>query len=460
MILSTDDQSIIAQCTPRGNGALALLRISGADSWLISSQISKFPFQKNLLEQTSHTVHYAYIIDQNGNTIDHVMLIVMRGPRTFTGQDVVEITCHNNQFIIEAIITVAIQAGARFAQEGEFTKRAFMNGKLDLVQAEAINELIHAQTQNALKKSLAQLEGSFSNWIQILEKELFKIFAWCQASFEFLDEEVGFGDRMKNHLESLLSKILALKKTFNRQQQIRQGIRIALIGSVNAGKSSIFNNLVQHKRAIVTNIAGTTRDSIEAGVYRNGNYWTLIDTAGLRQTDDVIEQEGIRRSYEEALKADIILLIVDGSRSFSEEEKKVYVKLFEDYDSKIILVQNKCDISQEITMSNILNSSNSIKVSSLTGENISLLEAKIEEKIAELFNTIESPFLLNQRQFNLLLNLEKKLLIIQSLLSKAVHYELIAYHLQEALEQLSELTGKTISETAMDAVFKEFCVGK
>ena len=222
----------------------------------------------------------------------------MRSPKTFTGQDTVEITCHNNQFIIEEIINLAIANGARLAQQGEFTKRAVFNGKIDLVQAEAINELIHAQTQLALKQSLAQLTGSFSHCLASLEKELLKALALSEASFEFLDEEMDFAPQIQALISSLQNTITGIKKTFNQQQQIRQGIRIAIIGSVNAGKSSLFNALLNQDRAIVSAIAGTTRDAIEAGVYTKGNYWTLVDTAGLRQTHDIIEQEGIKRSLK------------------------------------------------------------------------------------------------------------------------------------------------------------------
>lgn len=462
MIFTRDDETIIAQCTARGKGAIALLRLSGSNARIVANAIAHIPGNKDIAQLSSHTIHYGYVVDDNANYIDQVMFIIMDKPKTFTGQDTIEITCHNNPFIIEAIIKQAIKHGARMAQEGEFTRRAFLNGKIDLLQAEALNELIHANTQLALKKSLAQLKGSFSNWMQDIEKELIRALAWSEASFEFLDEEKDFANQIKSHIEKLLIKVLELKKTFDAQQHIRQGIKIAIIGSVNAGKSSLFNSLLNQKRSIVTNIAGTTRDTIEAGIYRNGNYWTLIDTAGLRQTNDIIEQEGIKKSFEQAILSDIIILVFDGSRDFTLHEYKIYKELIDTYQQKIILVQNKIDIQQQFNNSiDNINNKDIIKLSSQTKENISSLENAIDEKISALFSTIESPFLLNQRQYNLIIGLENKLNNILLLLnSMAVQYELISYHLKDALEYMSELTGKTISEAGMDMVFKEFCVGK
>ena len=237
----------------------------------------------------------------------------------------------------------------------------------------------------------------------------------------------------------------------------RQGIRIALIGSVNAGKSSIFNALLGQRRAIVTNIAGTTRDVIEAGVYRNGNYWTLIDTAGLRQTADIIEQEGIKRSFEEAHKADIILLVFDGSRSLSDEEQNVYQELMNMYKHKIILVRNKADL---LLQEHVLKDQAHIPFSTILQEHNAQLEGALENKIQEFFSSLDSPFLLNKRQHTLLLGLEKKLYTILELLTGVIQYEIVSYHLKDALEHISELTGRSVSEAGMDMVFKEFCVGK
>lgn len=458
MNIAHDEQTIVALCTPKGNGAIALLRVSGKTAVETISKISKLASGKSLAEQQTHTIHYGFVLDADRKPIDQVMFILMHAPRTFTGQDTVEITCHNNPFIIEAIIAQAITAGARLAQEGEFTKRAVINNKIDLLQAEAINELINANTSQALKQSLSQLEGSFSSWILAIEHDLIKAFAFTQASFEFIDEEMEFGPQIKEIIVQVINTIGSIKRTFNQQQQIRQGFRIALIGAVNAGKSSLFNALLNKNRAIVTNIAGTTRDAIEAGMYKNNNYWTLIDTAGLRQTDDSIEQEGIARSHAEAHQADVILLVVDQARPMTMQERAVYEELIHAYGNKIIIVHNKLDATPfaNVPLSMPVHST----VSSTDKTNIELLEQLIEEKISLLLAQSDAPFLLNQRQYNLIIGLEQKLHDILAKLEGTIAYELVAYHLNEALAQLTELTGKTISEQGMDAVFREFCIGK
>jgi tRNA modification GTPase len=450
-------ECIIAQCTPHGPGALALIRISGPSVRSLVEKMARLASKMKISEVPSHTIHYGSV-GTDGSPIDNVMFIVMDSPRTFTGENVIEITCHNNPLIIEAIISSAIAHGARLAQPGEFTRRAFEQGKIDLIQAESIHELISAQTQQALKLSLAQLEGSFSHWIEELQQELLQALAWCEASFEFLDEEREFGTQIQARIGSLLSTITSLKQTFSAQQQLRQGIKIALIGSVNAGKSSLFNALVSKERAIVTDIPGTTRDSIEEGISVLGNQWTIVDTAGLRTTEDLIEQEGIKRSLTEAHKADLVLLVIDGSRDLSPQEYQAYTSLRKAYPTKCILVQTKADCPR--SSHNELLKDCSLVVSAKTGINIDQLISAIKHKNNELFAALDSPFLLNKRQHSLLLALEQKLTTINNELTSHPQYELISVHLQEALTTLSELTGKTISEAGLDRVFKEFCVGK
>ncbi len=458
MIQSHDEQAIIACCTPAGSGALALLRICGTAIFDMVDSFCKLSSNKLLRTSPTHTIAHGWIIDQAGKNIDEVMFFIMRGPKTFTGQDTLEISCHNNPFIIQKIIEQAALAGIRQAQHGEFSQRAFLNKKIDLIQAEAINELIHASTQQALKQSLAQLQGTFSAWITQLEQDLTHCLALSDASFEFLDEEnMEFGTEIQTRLERVLEKISSIKKTFDQQQQIRNGVKIALLGSVNTGKSSLFNALLNKDRAIVTDIAGTTRDCIEAGVYRNGNYWTLIDTAGIRQTDDIIEQQGIERSLHEAAQADIIFLVVDYTRLISYQERQVYQDILDTYTKKIVVIENKID-APELPQPKLIHST-IIRTSSKHKIAIADIQEAIEHKIAELYQAIEAPFLLNQRQFNLLLTLEGQLENLLGML-KHPHYELISYHLKEALEQLAELCGKTISEHGMDAIFRSFCIGK
>jgi tRNA modification GTPase len=458
----TYSDTIVALCTPQGNGAIALIRVSGPASWEIGNKFITLKSRKDLLSVTSHTVHAADIYDEVKH-VDSVMVLTLRGPRTFTGYDTLEITCHNNPFIIQAIIQLCIKHGARPAQQGEFTRQAYENKKIDLLQAEAINELISAQTQAALKKSLSQLEGSLSNHITTIEDMLCKSIAWCESSFEFLDDEGDFYKEITTFLHTIITTIEPIISGYAAQKQIRQGYRVALIGSVNAGKSSLFNLLIGQKRAIVTPIAGTTRDSIESTCILGDTTITFIDTAGLRTTADVIEQEGIERSYNEAHAADVILLVIDGSRTVTEQEDMIYADLLEKYPQKIIFIQTKADIEPKRHSFFEKLAIEPLIISTQDSTQKKLLETEIVKKISALSQHHELPFLINKRHYELLQAVYQDARAIIAMLENAgttPHYELISHHLKQALEHMSELTGKTVSEQALDRVFKEFCVGK
>jgi tRNA modification GTPase len=457
--VSFDEQVIIAQCTPVGSGAIALLRLSGKDVFQLVDRATRLSSGKKIVEQKTHTIHFGFVVDQEGRSIDQVLFLVMKGPKTFTGQDVVEITCHNNQFIIEAIIDQMIAKGARLAGKGEFTQRAVLLGKIDLIQAEAIHDLIHAQTAASLKYSLAQLEGTLSSWVAEIENSVLEMMAFCEGSFEFLDEEMEFGSDIAQKMDALLNKIQKLLKTFPKQQYIKQGIKIVLVGSVNVGKSSLFNCLLEKNRAIVTPVAGTTRDTIEAGVYKESEFLTFVDTAGIRQTVDEIEQAGIDRSFQEAAGADIILLVVDQSVQMLPEVLSSYQNILQNYPDKIILVQNKME--QALLSKSFEFSGACVSVSAKNHQNIDILYQEIFKKINTLKGTEAISCLLSKRQYDLLLNFYKNLEEVRPMLDvKRIDYELISFRLKDALTLLSELTGRSISEAAFDKVFDTFCVGK
>lgn len=454
--------TIVALCTPQGSGALALIRISGPHSWQVGQQFIRLKSGKLLCDIASHTIHAAVVYDHDEH-IDEVMVIAMRGPRTFTGYDTLEITCHNNPYIIQAIINTCIKNGARPAQNGEFTRQAYDNKKIDLLQAEAINELISAETQAAIKRSLSQLTGSLSAKITLIEDLLCKSIAWCESSFEFLDDAGDFYQEVVQFLKFINDLIEPIISGYAAQKQIRQGYRIALIGSVNAGKSSLFNLLIGQKRAIVTPVAGTTRDSIESTVLLGDKTITFIDTAGLRTTHDIIEQEGIERSYQEAHASDIILLVIDGSKEITQQEKSIYNDLWAKYSPKIICVQNKMDLwskkrafFEDLIIEPLL-------ISTQNNRQRELLASNIIRKLDSLWQYKELPFLINKRHYELLTTVFHDITGVLKILEQAgasPHYELVSLKLRQALEKLSEMTGKTVSEQALDRVFKEFCVGK
>lgn len=462
---SSDQQAIVALCTPRGSGAIGLIRISGPNAVSVAAQIARLTSEQAMAALPTHTIHHGLVVEPvSQEIIDEVLFLIMRAPRTFTGEDTVEITCHNNPFIIERIINAAVYAGARGALPGEFTKRAFLHGKVDLVQAEAINDLIHAQTEFGLKQSMAQLQGTLSQALAHLEVKLIALLGYAEASFEFLDEEqrdIDFATIVEQRTQEVLHDLQGMKQHFDLQKQIRQGIRVALVGSVNAGKSTLFNALVGQERAIVTAIPGTTRDTIELSVYRGGVFWLFVDTAGMRQTDDLVEQQGIERSLAEVKVADVVVIVIDASRAMSDQEKAAYQQLVDLAQQKALLVYNKIDVIEHQPTETMGSwGLPSFHISAKQKNGLELLQVAIQEKIQMLFSQAQSPYLLNQRQFNVLSEIELELEAIAKTFNDGVHYELLAYRLKDLIEKISALTGKNVTENVLDMVFNEFCVGK
>ena len=459
--------TIVAQATPSGPGAIALIRLSGKFVREHVAQVSKLMGKKTIASIASHTVHLGYIVDTHGEKIDQVLFIVMDGPKSFTGEDTIEITCHNNPFIINAIISRCIECGARHAAAGEFTQRAFENNKISLVEGEAINDLICAQSEQALKKALAQVDGNFSHYIAGLEQDILTILAYCQASFEFLEQEHDFSSHIIEQITTLLQRIQTIKADYPMQHVIKEGIKIALIGSVNAGKSSLFNALLGKAQAIVTDIAGTTRDTLYGSLYQQGAFWTFIDTAGIRVSNDIIEQEGIKRSYQAAEQADIVLIILDSSRELTEHECELYSDIANIHKTKSIFVLTKNDLPQKITTETIntlfanINNKHILSVSSHDANSIIAVKNALMQLVQKIFDMMQAPFLLSARQYHLIDAVAK---VLQNTLSLAqadnVYYELISKELQQALEHLSVLTGKSVSTNIIDSVFRTFCVGK
>lgn len=464
-LLTNNQQPIIALCTPRGSGAIALIRLSGQTAVEAVDCFAQLSSGKKLVDCATHTIHYGFIAGAERRRIDSVLFLLMKAPKTFTGQDTVEITCHNNPFIIDRIIEIAIQAGARPAHAGEFTRRAFLNNKLDLVQAEAVVDVIHAQSEEALVRSMSQLEGSLSHAVASIKKQIVTLLAFVEASFEFLDEEqrdFDFSIEIKRQLEAIQTIVASVKKDFHLQQQIKEGLRLVILGSVNVGKSTLFNALLDKERAIVSPMAGTTRDSIDATMYKNGMFWSLVDTAGLRITCDIIEQQGIDRSMQQASIADVMLLVIDGSIPFLEQEQKEYQKILDLYESKSIIVINKIDKDGDVEkyQHSLITKAPVVYTSAHCRRGLDTLERTIEEKKQSLFSMGETSFLLNQRQCSLLSQIEQDLGSLALQMRDSLHCELVAYQLQNLVEKASELTGEKVSEQVLDTIFNQFCVGK
>lgn len=442
--------TIISQCTPSGSGAIALLRISGPDAFIIADKFLRLLKKEKVSDQASHSIHFAkaHIGEQ---IIDHAMALIMHAPKTFTGENVVEITCHNNPLIIEALVQEAIKYGARQALPGEFAQQAVLNKKIDFIQAESINELIGARTPEAINISLGQLQGSLSSKINSIQNQLLQALALCESSFEFLDDEsISFDNQIMDILKQTNSEISKIKSSYDIQKQVRQGYRVTLLGSVNAGKSSLFNALIEEEKAIVTPVAGTTRDVIESTVVIDGQTITFVDTAGLRETTDLVESIGIKRSREEAIKSDLILLV----RDYSEPEEQDYQNILKEFSNKIIQIQSQIDKTDIIKKDNIM------PVSTVTNTGIEELKKHILERLANLKQSGETIFLLNKRHYHNLTAAQLHINKAIEMLEKNPAFELISISLNEAIQSLGQLTGQTVTHEVMDMIFRQFCVGK
>lgn len=462
-IESSDNQVIVAQATPVGKGSLAIVRASGESVFECVSNFLKLSSGKKILDVEGNRICHARVFDCD-RLVDEVMVSVFRNPKSFTGENSVEITCHNNQLIISDLIGLFINFGARLSLPGEFSKRAFLNDKLDLVQAEAICELIQAQNQRSLEMSLRQLQGSLSAFMHDLLEDLLGLVAYFEASFEFAEEDhldLDLDGVVRERLNFLINKIDVLQSSCNKQHKIRDGIKVVLCGAANAGKSTLFNTLLRRKRAIVSDIPGTTRDTIEAEMDKNGSRWILADTAGLRKSDDAIELEGIDRSLDEIVKADVLLYVVDSSVELLFDQKDLAIDILEKHRDKIVLVFNKIDLLNSASALELKKYvENSVEVSCTTGENISDLEKLIQEKIDLLMESGNSPFLLNARQEKLVLQLAKDLNGLRDLLNSGLVYELIVIHVRDMIKLVGDVTGKTLSDKVLDKVFSSFCIGK
>jgi tRNA modification GTPase len=447
---------IVAHATPQGSGALAIVRLSG---FLVREMVEKVVIlksKKKICEVPSHTVHYADFVSSSGQLVDQVIVMIMDGPRSFTGENTIEITCHNNQYIVSKILDCLVLQGCRMALRGEFAERAVMNQKIDVMQAEAINDLIHAQSESATKIALQQVSGSLSYEINAIDEGLVEVAAWCQASFEFLEEERDFREIILSKVVSLKERIKKLIDTNSIYKMVKEGVRIAIIGNVNVGKSSLLNCLLGYNRAIVNAIAGTTRDTVEANISFGDYHATLIDTAGIRLTNDDIEKEGVEKSYREFALADLVILVYTEEMVKNRLLSEWYLSLYEKKKEKIILVRNKIDIGSDLYFY-----PHDISISTKEKKNISILHDAIIEYIKKQYFFSSFSYIVNNRQVGVLKDVFNKLDIIITLL-KVVNpfYELVLYHLNEVQIILSEMGAKAVEERSFDKVFREFCVGK
>jgi tRNA modification GTPase len=435
------EDTIAAIATPLGEGGLAVIRISGSLAFTIADR--SFAGKTKPSEAPSHSVHYGRIT-REGETIDEVLLTILRGPRSFTGEDTAEISCHGGILAAKLVLDVVLANGARAAQPGEFTRRAFLNGRIDLTQAEAVMDLIHARTDLALKAANQQLSGHLGARINVLRDSLILVLAHVEAHIDFPDEDIAPDTReqLLTRLRNSLREIEQLLKTAPEGQVLRRGIRAAIIGKPNVGKSSLLNRLLGHSRAIVSPTPGTTRDTIEETANIRGIPVVFIDTAGLRDSSDEIEQEGIRRSRETLQNAELVLQVVDAP------EAKV------ETTAPLILLQNKCDLMHERVP-------DALEISCVTGAGIEELKDTIKEIVfAGRVGSVMSEVIINSRHEEALRRAATGISNTIRAFEEGAPIELAALDLRIAVNAVGEIVGKTTTEDLLDAIFSQFCIGK
>lgn len=443
-----NEDIIVAIATSRLEAAISMIRVSGPDCIAF---VQKF-FTGKIIEKPSHTINYGYIID-DGKRIDEVLVNIYRGTRTFTGEEMVEINCHGGVYITSRVLEVCIKNGARMAERGEFSKRAFLNGRIDLSQAEAISDIITAKNSYATDLALKGISGSISGFIEDLKEDLIQVITQIEVNIdypEYDDVEELTASSLLPRSANLLTKMNKILDDSKNIKLVKEGIKTVIIGRPNVGKSSLLNALLREDKAIVTNIAGTTRDIVEGSISIDGVVLNMIDTAGIRETDDIIESMGVEKSKELIHQADLVLLVIDGSQSLSSEDMQL-LELTE--DATRIIVLNKADQGTKVDLDGIVISAKDNQISTLTEE---------IKKMFELGKIIDNNdhILTNARQTMLLQRASQALKQAVEAMEMMIPTDLIVTDLYECWNNLKEILGEKAKEDLLDELFKRFCIGK
>jgi len=447
------EDTIVAISTTTGVGAISIIRLSGTEAIEITNKV----FTRDLNSVESHTIHYGYIIDKK-EKIDEVLVSIMRAPKTFTREDVVEINCHGGVAVTSKVLEVLLKNGARLAEPGEFTKRAFLNGRIDLLEAEATMDLISSESEKARKMSINTLTGETSNLIKDLRSELVQIISNIEVNIdypEYEDVEVLTNEKLVPSIKSFKEKLEEIIKKSNDSKLLKEGVNVAIIGRPNVGKSSLLNALVEEEKAIVTDVPGTTRDIVEGRIILDGIILNIIDTAGIRSTDDIVEKIGVEKSLKTIEKADLVLFMLNNNEELSSEEKELLDKM---KNKKKIIIVNKIDLKSVLDKSLL---DNYLEVSVKEGINVN----RIKEEIKKLFSLGEidndnRTYLSNARSISLL---NKSLDYINEALEEINNsspIDIVELDLKEAWNALGEVIGETYTDELLDELFSRFCLGK
>src|SRR5690554_1282179 len=459
-----NQDTIVALATPSGTGAVAIIRISGPEAIAIANGVFRSVKNKDLTKQKTHTIHLGHILDGN-KTLDQVLVSIFKNPNSYTGEDVVEISCHGSTFIQQQIIQLLLRKGCRMAQAGEFTLRSFLNGKMDLSQAEAVADLINSDNEASHQIAMQQMRGGFSNEIAKLREELLNFASLIELELDFAEEDVEFADRTQfkdllNRIEFVLKRLI---DSFAVGNVIKNGIPVAIVGEPNVGKSTLLNALLNEERAIVSDIAGTTRDTIEDELVIDGIGFRFIDTAGIRETKDVVESIGIQKTFEKIDQAQLVLFLVENSRAKDIEGLKREIEEIKNkYPQKTLLViMNKMDLLSEN------------EISDLTSEilNLILISAKNKEGIDALKNQLmrlvntgalrnNETIVTNTRHYDSLLKALEEIQKVQYGLDMGISADLMAIDIRQALFYFGEITGQVTNDELLGNIFANFCIGK
>lgn len=460
------DETIVAVATPQGEGAIGIIRISGNKTFEILEKIFYPIDNKKISQQKGSTIHFGEIKEKN-TLIDEVLVSVFKNPKSYTGEDVAEISCHASEYILSKIIQLVISNGARLSNPGEFTLRAYLNGKIDLSQAEAIADLISSENEASHKIAIQQMRGGYSKEISKLREELINFSSLIELELDFSEEDVEFADRKK--LIELLIKIKLILKglidSFKMGNAIKQGVPIAIVGQPNSGKSSLLNSLLNEEKSIISEIEGTTRDVIEDILIMNGVKFRFLDTAGIRDTEDKIEILGIEKSFKSIEKSEIILYIIDLNKNYFQQDYKYIEKIkLITPDKDIILVGNKKDLNRgEINYSRFnIDSFNIVEISAMKNQGIDFLKNRILEIYNGKNKNIKSSIIIsNARHYEHFLKAYDSLKKVEKALNSNISGDLISIDIKDAIYHLGQITGQIDMDTdILGNIFSKFCIGK
>lgn len=455
-----DNETIVAPATSTGKSSVNIIRLSGVKSLAVAESI--FMPKKYKISENPRRMIYGHIIDKD-KVIDEVMLCYMKAPHSFTCEDVVEINCHGGSKSLEEIMSLILTKGVRLAQNGEFTKRAFLNGRIDLSQAEAVIDIINAKSTKSFENAQRQLQGRLSGRIEKIDERLKKSIAQITVAIDFPEEDIPevTYEELLSDVEISIDELNKLKETYKNGKVISDGINIAIIGRPNVGKSSLLNELLEENRAIVTDIAGTTRDIITESLSINGISVNLIDTAGIRETQDIVEKIGVERSISSIENADIILLVLDTSDKLNAEDRELMEKL---RDRDYIILLNKSDLQNNLDINDLpdfLDKENIINISTLDKRGIEELKENIYAKAVSFDDdSINNVMITNSRHYSLIENAINSLKDARQALLDNVELDILEIDFLNAVDYLGQITGLSVSESLLDTIFSKFCIGK